>query len=260
MVKKNLKIYSWNVNGIRAAVKNGFTDWLAETAPDLVALQEIKIDDISRAKEQFDFKGYNEYWHPAQRPGYSGTAVLSRIEPLSFAHGLSEGDPDEEGRVLTLEFADFYLINTYFPNTKPDLSRLDYKADFNKRWLAYVKKLEQRKPVVAGGDFNVAREEIDLARPKENENHAGFTPLERAWANKFLAQGLVDTYRLIHKGDIKYSWWSYRFHARAKNIGWRIDYWLVSAKLAGRVKEALIDDTMLGSDHAPVGLVLAVKD
>jgi len=258
MKKTALTIVSWNVNGIRAAMKNSFADWLATTKPDLVALQEIKIDDAARAQAQFDFAGYHEYWHPAKRPGYSGTAVLSRIEPLNVIRGLGGADLDDEGRVLTLEFKQFYLVNTYFPNAKPDLARLDYKEDFNRQWLAYVKKLEQQKPVVAGGDYNVAREAIDLARPKDNEGHSGFTKEERAWADKFLAHGLIDTYRLIHGDKIQYSWWSYRFFARAKNLGWRIDYWLVSDRLKTKVKDAFIQDTVLGSDHAPVGLILTL--
>ncbi len=253
MIEK-LKIYSWNVNGIRAAVKNGFAEWLKEEKPDIVCLQEIKINDEARAKEQFDFAGYNEYWHPAERPGYSGTAVLTKIEPIS----VDRGEWDDEGRVLTLEFEKFYLVNTYFPNANHELSRLGFKEKFNQVWLGYVKKLEQTKPVVAGGDFNVAREAIDLANPKENEGNAGFTKEERAWADKFLKHGLIDTYRLINGDKVQYSWWSYRRHVRARNIGWRIDYFLISEKLKKNIKDAFIDDTVLGSDHAPIGIVLKI--
>jgi len=250
-----LKIYSWNVNGIRAAIKNGFAEWLKDEKPDIVCLQEIKINDEARAKEQFDFVGYNEYWHPAEKAGYSGTAILTKIESISVARG----DWDHEGRVLTLEFEKFYLVNTYFPNANHELSRLSFKEEFNKKWLEYVKKLEKKKPVVTGGDFNVAHQEIDLARPKDNEGNAGFTKEERAWADKFIKNGLVDTFRLIHGNETgKYSWWSYRIMCRAKNIGWRIDYFLVSKKLKKNIKDAFIDDTVLGSDHCPVGIVLEI--
>ncbi|MFA6476317.1 MAG: exodeoxyribonuclease III [Candidatus Paceibacterota bacterium] len=249
-----LKIYSWNVNGIRAAVKNGFADWLKEEKPDIVGLQEIKINDVARAKEEFDFAGYNEYWHHAKRPGYSGTAILSKIEPTS----VDRGDWDDEGRVITLEFEKFYFVNTYFPNANHELTRLGFKEEFNKNWLAYIKKLEVKKPVVTCGDFNVAHQEIDLARPKDNVGNAGFTKEERAWADKFIEHGLIDTYRLINGNKGQYSWWSYRMGARARNIGWRIDYFLVSEKLKKNIKNAFIDDTVLGSDHCPVGITLEI--
>ncbi len=249
-----LKICSWNVNGIRAAVKNGFGEWLKEEKPDIVGLQEIKINDEARAKEEFDFAGYNEYWHHAKRPGYSGTAILSKIEPISVLRG----DWDEEGRVLTLEFGDFYFVNTYFPNSNHELTRLDFKEEFNKNWLAYVKKLEEKKPVVTCGDFNVAHEAIDLANPKENEGNAGFTEQERKWLDKFLKNNLIDTFRFIHGDKAQYSWWSYRANVRARNIGWRIDYFLVSEKLKKKIKDAFIHDTVLGSDHAPVGIILEI--
>ena len=261
-----LKIYSWNVNGIRAAVKNGFVEWLKEEQPDIVCLQEIKINDTARAKEQFDFAGYNEYWHPAERAGYSGTAILTKIAPASVSYGFEVAGErknkkeleDKEGRVLTLEFNKFYLVNTYFPNAQHELTRLDFKERFNEAWLEYVKKLEKKKPVVIGGDFNVAREAIDLARPKDNEGNAGFTEQERKWMDKFLKNNLIDTFRLITNKKIQYSWWSYRFHARVKNIGWRIDYFFVSEKLKKNVKDAFIRDTVLGSDHCPIGIVLEI--
>lgn len=249
-----LKICSWNVNGIRACVRNGFIEWLKEEKPDIVGLQEIKISDEAKAQEEFDFAGYNEYWHHAKRPGYSGTAVLSKIEPIS----IQRGDWDDEGRVITLEFEKFYFVNTYFPNSQPELARLDYKQEFNKKWLAYVKKLEKNKPVIVCGDFNVAREEIDLARPKENIGNAGFTKEERVWADKFIKQGLIDTFRLINQDKVQYSWWSYRMGARARNIGWRIDYFLVSDRLKKVIKDAFIRDEVLGSDHAPIGIILEI--
>lgn len=273
--KSSLKIYSWNVNGIRAAVKNGFTEWLKEVKPDIVCLQEIKITNKDIDKHKFsaqggpavgwDFVGYNEYWHSAERPGYSGTAILTKEEPLAVSREFNvPSDPSttlragNEGRVLTLEFEQFYLVNTYFPNANHELSRLGFKEEFDDAWLEYVKKLEKKKPVVTCGDFNVAHEAIDIARPKENEGNAGFTKEERAWADKFLKHGLVDTFRLINGDKVQYSWWSYRQAARARNIGWRIDYFLVSAKLKKDIKDAFIDDTVLGSDHCPIGIELEV--
>lgn len=261
---KALKLFSWNVNGIRAAVKSGFFgEFLAEVEPDILGLQEIKISDDARAKAEFDFKVYNEYWHPAQKPGYSGTAVFSKIEPLAIGRGFVlpgeiDGD-DEEGRVQTLEFEKFFFVNTYFPNARHDLSRLDLKEDFNNKWLKHVKRLEKIKPVVTCGDFNVAHQEIDLARPKDNVGNPGFTAEERKWADEFEQAGLVDTFRLVH-GDKEgiYSWWSYKFQARARNIGWRIDYFWVSESLKKNIKEAFILDTQLGSDHCPVGIQLEI--
>lgn len=270
---KSLKLCSWNVNGIRAAVKNGgFADFLAQEKPDILALQEIKIADADREKMKkkfsaqggpasgWDFAGYNEYWHPAERPGYSGTAILSKIEPLAIGRGFSEPGKaevvdDKEGRVLTLEFENFYFVNTYFPNSRHDLSRLGLKEEFNSNWLAYIKKLQKKKPVATCGDFNVAHREIDLARPKDNMGNPGFTDEERRWADKFSEAGLVDTFRLVHgEKENVYTWWSYKFHARARNIGWRIDYFWVSEELKTKVKEAFIFDTALGSDHCPVGI------
>ncbi|HRZ30352.1 MAG TPA: exodeoxyribonuclease III [Candidatus Paceibacterota bacterium] len=260
-----LKICSWNVNGIRAVVRNGLADWLKAEKPDIVGLQEIKINDVARAEEEFDFAGYNEYWHHAKRPGYSGTAVLSKIEPGATSRGFAvpgskkqEEGKDSEGRVLTLEFEKFYFVTTYFPNAQHELTRLDFKEDFNQKWLAYIKKLEKKKPVVTCGDFNVAHEEIDLTRPKDNVGNAGFTPEERQWMDKFTKHGLIDTFRLIHGEKVQYSWWSYRMMARARNIGWRIDYFLVSEKLKKNIKDAFIRDTVLGSDHCPIGIVLEV--
>ncbi|MFA5001288.1 MAG: exodeoxyribonuclease III [Candidatus Paceibacterota bacterium] len=278
---QKLKIYSWNVNGIRAVVRNGFTEWLKDEKPDIVCLQEIKITNEDIDKHKFsaqggpavgwDFADYHEYWHPAEKAGYSGTAVLTKEEPMAISRGFvvpggksAQGGPshnsrDDEGRIISLEFEKFYLVNTYFPNANHELSRLGFKEEFNKKWLEYVKKLEKKKPVVTGGDFNVAHEAIDLARPKDNEGNAGFTKEERAWADKFIKNGLIDTFRLIHGNETgKYSWWSYRMMCRAKNIGWRIDYFLVSEKLKNQIKDAFISDTVLGSDHAPVGLVLEV--
>ena len=255
-----ITLMSWNVNGIRAAVKKGFVGFLQEYKPDILGLQEIKISNESREKIEFDFAGYEEYWHPAKRPGYSGTAVLSKIKPLAIGHGFNEagsGD-DEEGRIQTLEFPKFYFLNIYFPNANHELSRLAYKEEFNKKFLEYVKKLEMKKPVVVCGDFNVAHQEIDLARPGDNVGNAGFTDEERRWADEFVKHGLVDTFRHRHPEKVQYSWWSYRSYARPRNIGWRIDYFFVSAALVKHLKDAFILDDVEGSDHCPVGIKLDI--
>ena len=246
---------SWNVNGLRAVVKNGFGDFLKKYQPDVLGLQEIKISDETRLQTEFDFAGYREHWHSAKRPGYSGTAVLTKLEPLTVGQGF--GAPgDDEGRVQTLEFERYYFLNCYFPNANHELSRLGFKEDFNRQFLEYIKHLERTKPVIIGGDFNVARAEIDLARPKENIGNPGFTAEERAWADRFVGHGLVDTFRQLHPTAAQYSWWSYRSLARARDIGWRIDYFFVSRKLFERVRTAFILPDVFGSDHCPIGLTL----
>lgn len=260
MPAKTLTLVSWNVNGIRAAVKNGFGDFLKEYQPDALGLQEIKISDSAREKEEFDFAGYDEYWHPAEKAGYSGTAFLSKTSAkvLNVKNGMGVPEFDCEGRVQAMEFEKFYFVNAYFPNANHELSRLDYKLKFNDAYLRFVKKLEKNKPVILTGDFNVAHEEIDLARPKDNIGNAGFTPEERAWASELIKNGFVDTFRLINKNKVQYSWWSYRTFARERNIGWRIDYFFVSQSLRGKVKDAFILDEVLGSDHCPVGIKIEI--
>lgn len=253
-----MKLISWNVNGIRAAVKNGFGDFLKQESPHVLGLQEIKMDHSAREKQEFDFSGYEEYWHPAERPGYSGTAILTKIKPLGYQTGMGKEGDDPEGRVQTMEFDQFYFINAYFPNSNHELSRLPFKQKFNKEFLQYIKKLEARKPVIVCGDFNVAHQEIDLARPKDNVGNAGFTKEERKDMDKFLASGLVDTFRQKNGDKVQYSWWSYRLYARDRNIGWRIDYFLTSPKLNGRIADAFILDEIYGSDHCPVGIKITV--
>ena len=245
---------------MRAVMKKGFLDFLKKSSPDVLLLQEIKIDDISRAKEKFDFKNYSEFWHPAERPGYSGTAALIKngLPILGVKNGLGEKLFDREGRVETVEFKNFYLINAYFPNANHELSRLGYKLAFNDRILKYAKVLEKNKPVIICGDFNVAHEEIDLARPKDNVGNPGFTYEEREWMSKFLSSGYLDTYRYFYKNKIQYSWWGYRFNSRARNIGWRIDYFCAPKKLISRVKESFISDKIMGSDHCPVGVEINI--
>lgn len=249
-----MKIISWNVNGIRAVVQKGLGEFIKKYKPDILCLQETKISDTKREEYDFDFAGYSEYWHSAKRPGYSGVLTLARkeIKILNCIKEIGVKEFDEEGRINILELEKYFLVNTYFPNANHELSRLDYKLNFNSELLKFIKKLEKKKPIVICGDFNVAHEEIDLARPKDNIGHPGFTYEEREWMTKFLHSGFIDTFRYKNREKIKYSWWSYRFNARAKNIGWRIDYFCVSKNIIKVVKQADILETVTGSDHCPV--------
>lgn len=252
-----MKILSWNVNGIRAAVRKGFLDFLKKAKPDILCLQEIKISESAILKEKFDFPGYQEFWNSAKRPGYSGTAILINVgtEHCSVLNnGFGVKKFDIEGRMQTLEFKKFFLVNVYFPHANHELTRLNYKLEFNKAFLRYANKLKKKKPVIIGGDFNVAHQEIDLARPKDNVGNPGFTDEEREWMDKFLGAGFVDTFRKAHPERKEYSWWSYKFNARERNIGWRIDYFCTSAKLIKHIKKAFILNKILGSDHCPVGI------
>ncbi len=258
-------LMSWNVNGIRAAVNKGFVDFLKHTKPDVLGLQEIKISNEAREKVEFDFVGYTEFWNPAEKPGYSGTATLTKIAPIAVSDGfvvpgtntkaLTE---EREGRVQTLEFEKFFFLNCYFPNANPELSRLNFKEKFNDTFLKYVARLEKNKPVVACGDFNVAHQEIDLARPQENVGNPGFTDEERRWADTFVSHGLVDSFRYLHPIKKEYSWWSYRALARERNVGWRIDYFFVSGRFMKHVKDACILTQVEGSDHCPIGITIEV--
>lgn len=253
-----ITLISWNVNGIRAVLKKGFLDFLKKYQPDIIALQEVKIAEKDRGKAELDFPGYTEIWHSAERPGYSGTAVLvrekSNLKIINQINGLNHNDFDNEGRVQTIEFEKFFLINAYFPNTRSDLSRLDFKIEFNNKIFAHVKKLEKSKPIILTGDFNVAHNEIDLANPKENEQNAGFTIEERTSFDKFLRKDMIDTFREFNPKKIQYSWWTYRFGARSRNVGWRIDYFVVSKILKKKIIKAEILDQVLGSDHCPIKL------
>lgn len=251
-----MKILSWNVNGIRAAIRNGFLNFLAREKPDVLCLQEIKISEKDIAKQEFDFKDYKEFWNTAKRPGYSGTAILVRGGVK--AEKMLKLKWDNEGRIQILDLDKFYLANIYFPNANHELSRLDFKLQFNDALLKYLKKLEKKKPVVIGGDFNVAHKEIDLANPKSNVGNPGFTYEEREWMDKFLRVGFIDTFRHFYKDKIQYSWWSYRFNARARNIGWRIDYFCVSVKMLKYIKNSFILDKIKGSDHCPVGIEIKI--
>ena len=252
-----LNLASWNVNSIRAAVRHGFMDFLKKEKPDILCLQEIKMDNDARTKAELDFKGYTEYWFPAQKKGYSGTGLLVNEKIKNqpkITNGVGIEKYDNEGRVQTAEFKNFYLINAYFPHSRHDLSRLNFKLEFDTAILKYMKKLENKKPVIITGDFNVAHTEIDLKNPKSNMENPGFLPQERDWMTKCLKTGFIDTYRLINGDKIQYTWWSYMFNARAKNIGWRIDYFLISEKLKNKIKNAEILNQVRGSDHCPISL------
>jgi len=252
-----MKIISWNVNGIRAVAKKGLGQFLRQSQPDILGIQEIKISASAQQETEFDFAGYTEFWNSAERPGYSGTALLIREgfkDLVGVKNGFGVPRFDAEGRVQTVELKKFYLLNVYFPNSNHELSRLGYKLEFNEALLKYAKKLEQKKPVIITGDYNVAHQPIDLARPKENEGNAGYTSEERSWMDKFIKAGFIDTFRLMNKDKVQYSWWSFRAGARARNVGWRIDYFCVSAGLKKKVQAAYILDKVSGSDHAPIGL------
>lgn len=251
------KFVSWNVNGLRAVEKKGFVEIIADLNADLVALQEIKALPEQLSESIQNIPGYTAYWFSAQKKGYAGVATYSREQPLSVLYGIDHKDHDYEGRVLTLEFGDFFFVNAYFPNSQPGLLRMDYKLQFNRDLLAFANTLAAKKSVVICGDFNVAHKEIDLTNPKQNEKNPGFAPEERAWMDQFLGAGFVDTFRMFNQEPGQYTWWSYRFNARARNIGWRIDYFCVDEKSAGRVKAAAILPEVLGSDHCPVTLDFA---
>ncbi|BFH72887.1 exodeoxyribonuclease III [Sulfurisphaera javensis] len=248
-----MRLISWNVNGLKAIIKKGFIDTIKSFDADILMFQEIKTDKIP---EELKDLGYEIIIFPSKVKGYSGTMTMTRVEPLSVILGLGKEEFDNEGRVITLELPEFYVINAYFPNAGgAELKRLDFKLSFNREFERFV--LSLKKPVIACGDFNVAHQEIDIARPKENEGYAGFTKEEREWFSHFLELGFMDTYRLFVKEGGHYSWWSYRFHAREKNIGWRIDYCVVSKELEKRVKKADILEKVMGSDHAPILLEIS---
>lgn len=247
-----MKLVSWNVNGIRAVLKKGFLEFMEDCRPDILCLQETKAhpDQVG-----LDLPGYRDYWNAAVKKGYSGTAVFTKLEPRSVTLGLGRPEHDQEGRVITAEFDDYYLVNVYTPNAQEELRRLDYRTrQWDVAFLEYLKRLEDTKPVVFCGDLNVAHHEIDIARPKENRRNPGFTDEERESFGRILESGFVDSFREFTKEGGHYSWWSYRAGARAKNIGWRIDYFCVSEALRPRLKAASILPQVMGSDHCPVVL------
>ena len=249
-----MKFVSWNVNGLRACMTKGFADFFAASDADVFCLQETKLQ-----AGQIDFApaGYHAYWNYAQKKGYSGTAVFTREEPLSVTYGLGIPEHDTEGRVITLEFPEFYFVCVYTPNAQEGLTRLDYRMTWEDDFRAYLHRLDEHKPVVVTGDMNVAHQEIDLKNPKTNRGSAGFTDEERGKFTELLAAGFTDTFRALHPDALHaYSWWSYRFKARERNTVWRIDYFLVSSRLFPRVADAAIHADILGSDHCPVSLTL----
>jgi len=248
-----MKLLSFNVNGIRAVLKKGFTDFIAKAKPDVICIQETKAHP---EQVNLELPGYMQYWNAAVRPGYSGTATFTKIEPLRHTKGMGIIEHDNEGRVLTLEYEDFFLVNVYTPNSQRELTRLDYRVQWDKDFLKYLKKLEKKKQVVFCGDLNVAHTEIDLTNPKANVGNHGFTPEERAGFDKLVKAGFIDTFREFTKEGGHYTWWSQISNARERNVGWRIDYFCISSALRPRLKEAFILPEVTGSDHCPVGIVL----
>ncbi len=252
-----MKLISWNVNGIRACVEKGFLDFFKEVDADIFCLQETKLQ---AGQIELDLDGYYQYWNYAQKKGYSGTAIFTKKEPISVRYGIGMEEHDKEGRVITIEMDDFYFITVYVPNSQDELKRLDYRMKWEDDFYSYIKNLEKSKPVIFAGDLNVAHKEIDLKNPKTNRKNAGFTDEERAKFTFLTENGFVDSFRYFYP-DVEqiYSWWSYRFSARAKNAGWRIDYFMVSETLKDKLKDAQIYTDVYGSDHCPVGLILKDK-
>ena len=248
-----MKLVSWNVNGLRAVVGKGFAEIFSDFDADCFCLQETKL---KAGQIDLEFPGYESYWDYADKPGYAGTAIYTRYHPLSVRTGIGIDEHDHEGRAVTLEFEDFFLVNVYVPNSQDGLKRLDYRMKWDADLREYLKGLEQRKPVVMCGDLNVAHQEIDLKNPATNHFSAGFSDEERDGMSKLLAEGFVDSWRYQHPQEVKYSWWSYRAAARQRNVGWRIDYFIVSEALKSRIVSTEIHDQILGSDHCPVELCL----
>ena len=248
-----MKLVSWNVNGLRAVVGKGFAEIFSDFDADCFCLQETKL---KAGQIDLEFPGYESYWDYADKPGYAGTAIYTRYHPLSVRTGIGIDEHDHEGRAVTLEFGDFFLVNTYVPNSQNELKRLDYRMRWEDDFRAYLKQLEKTKPVVVCGDMNVAHEEIDLKNPSTNHFSAGFSDEERGKMSELLASGFIDSWRFQHPQEVKYSWWSYRMAARQRNVGWRIDYFLVSESLRDRILSTEIHDQIQGSDHCPVELVL----
>ncbi len=246
-----MKLISWNVNGLRAIMGKNFMEFFNEIDADCFCLQETKLQ---KGQIEMDLPGYHQYWNYADKKGYSGTAIFTKKEPLSVKYGMGIDEHDHEGRVITLELEDFYLITVYVPNSQDELRRLDYRMKWEDDFKAYLKELEKTKPVVFCGDLNVAHKEIDLKNPKTNRRNAGFTDEERGKMSALLDDGFIDTFRYFYPEEVVYSWWSYRFRAREKNTGWRIDYFICSESLKDRLKDAKIYTEVMGSDHCPVEL------
>ncbi|MBX4261708.1 exodeoxyribonuclease III [Clostridium estertheticum] len=252
-----MKIYSWNVNGIRAIKNKGFIEWIESEQPEVLCLQETKIQEDQISDELKNIEGYYSYFCCAQKKGYSGVAIYTKQKPISIMRGIGIEKFDSEGRILIAEFENFTLFNIYFPNGQKDDDRLSYKMEFYDELLAYCEKLRKNgKKLIICGDYNTAHNVIDLKNPKANEKYSGFLPIERAWMDKFISHGYVDTFRYLHEEEVKYSWWSYRFKAREKNAGWRLDYFFITEDLLSELKEATILNDVVGSDHCPVSIIL----
>ena len=247
-----MKLISWNVNGLRAVLAKGLDDFFKESKSDIFCIQETKLQP---EQVEISYPGYKQYFNSAQKKGYSGTAIFTKIKPKSVSYGIGIEEHDKEGRVITLEFEKFYLVNCYTPNSKRELERLEYRMRWEDDFRDYLLALDKVKPVIICGDLNVAHQEIDLKNPKTNHQNAGFTDEERQKMTKLLKSGFTDSFRFLYPDKIEaYSWWSYLFHAREKNVGWRIDYFIVSKRLEEKIKEASIYNEVLGSDHCPIGL------
>lgn len=254
MTAMAMKFISWNVNGIRSCMGKGFMEFFEKADADIFCLQETKV---SEGQIRLELPGYHQYWNYAEKKGYSGTAVFTRREPLQVTYGIGIEEHDHEGRVITLEMEDFYFLTVYTPNSQEELARLSYRMKWEEAFLSYLKELEKKKPVIFCGDLNVAHQEIDLKNHKTNHKSAGFTDEERGKFTNLIKAGFVDTFRYFYPDKAEaYSWWTYRFHARERNTGWRIDYFCVSEALKDRLKDAVICQDIMGSDHCPVGLLL----
>ena len=248
-----MKFISWNVNGLRACVGKEFEQQFKDLDADFFCLQETKMQ---AGQLDISFPGYESYWNYADKKGYSGTAIFTKHKPLSVTYGIDIDEHDHEGRVITLEMEDFYLVTVYTPNSQDGLRRLDYRMKWEDDFQAYLHKLDEKKPVIVCGDMNVAHQEIDLKNPKTNRKNAGFTDEEREKMTQLLGNGFIDTFRTLYPEQVTYSWWSYRFRAREKNTGWRIDYFLISERLKDRLEDAKIHTEIMGSDHCPVEIIL----
>jgi len=253
-----VKIISWNINGINACIRKGLINFIKKENADIYCFQETK-SSTERVEEEFlHLKGYQQFWFSAEKKGYSGTLVLSKKKPLAVIKGLGIEKFDSEGRVLALEFDNFFLVNVYFPHSRRGLERIDFKIEFNKELEKFVQKLRKMKPIIIASDFNVAHKDIDLANPKQNERNAGFTIQERNWFDSFLNLGYIDTLREFNKEGGNYTWWTYRFKARDRNIGWRVDYFVISEELKSKLKSSAILKDVMGSDHAPIKMEMKV--
>lgn len=248
-----MKLISWNVNGTRSILTKGFYDFVKKEQPDILCLQETKMQE---GQATVDLPEYTEYWSSADKLGYSGVALFTKTKPLAVTFGIDIDRHDTEGRVITAEYPSFFLVNVYTPNAQRGLTRLAYRQEWDADFLSYIKKLEKKKPIIFCGDLNCAHKEIDLANPKTNQKNAGFTPEERADFDNIISAGFIDTFREFHKEGGHYSWWTYMSNARARNIGWRIDYFLISKLLRPILKEAFILPAVMGSDHCPVGIII----